>query len=552
VLAAARNSIYAMPERGRALYAAHEWVAAYESFAAADRTDKLNADDLELLARSAYMLGRDGEYGSALERAYEAHLARARPLHAARCAFWIWLNLAPQGETARAAGWLVRAHRLLPPEGTDCVERGYLLIPDLLGCVATGDCDGAYAIATTAVEIGARFGDDDLLALAVMEQGHALVRQGRTSDGFRLVDELMLAATTRDLSPIVTGIVYCNTIAFCAGMYELRRAQEWTAALTRWCDEQPEMLAHTGVCLVHRAEIMEMQGAWEVALEEAIRAAERFNHGVLNRLAGGRALYRQGELCRLRGDVAAAEAAYREASKRGFEPQPGLALLRLAQGRVDAADASIRRVAAETADPLTRAGLLPAYVEIVLAAGDTESADVACRELTAIAEDRPSPVLGALAAQATGALALVQDDPTAALRALRQAWSVWHELGAPYEAARVRVLVGLACRALGDEDTAGLELEVARAAFVQLGAAPDLARVAKLGGKPTPAASSGLTRRELEVLRLVAAGSTNKAIASKLVVSERTVDRHVSNILTKVGVSSRTAAAAYAYEHQLV
>lgn len=539
-------------QRGRELHANHRWMAAYESLSAADQAQSLDADDLERLARAAYMVGRDDDYVEAHERAYRSHLDAGRPLRAVRCAFWIWLNLAPRGEEARATGWLGRAQRLLERRRSDCAERGYLLIPDLLRCVARGDCDEAYAIATAGVGIAERFADADLLALVLMEQGHALIRQGEVDAGLRLVDEVLVALTTRELSPVVTGIVYCNTIAFCRSMYELRRAREWTEALTRWCEQQPEMMAYTGVCLVHRAELMELQGAWPAALAEARRAGERARFGVLNHPAAGHALYRQGEVHRLRGDLEAAEAHYREATRRGWEPQPGLALVRLAQGRTGPASAAIRRVVSETEDPLQRARLLPAYVEIMLACGDVGAARDASDELAAIARHHRSAALSAMSAHAQGAVALSENDPRGALGSLRAAWQVWQELDAPYEAARVRVLVGLACRALGDEDTARLELEVARAALARLGAARDLAGVDGLIAGPATGETGGLTARELQVLRLVAGGMTNKAIADELVLSERTIDRHVSNIFTKLGVSSRAAATAHAYEHRVV
>lgn len=525
---------------------------AYGSLASADHTAPLGAEDLELLATSAYMLGRDDEYLSNLERAHHAYLGCGEAVRAVRCAFWVGINLSLRGEMARATGWFSRAQRLLDREERYCVERGYLLIPFLLGHVATGDWEAAASTAAEAAEIGERFGDPDLLALAVHEQGHALVRQGRVEEGLRLLDEAMLAATAGELSPIVTGLVYCSVIAYCQELYELRRAREWTAALTQWCEQQPDMAAHTGVCLVHRAEIMELQGAWRDALGEARRAGERLAQGALNQLAVGYALYRQGEVHRLQGQLAAAEEAYRDASRCGCEPQPGLALLRLAQGNDDAAAAAIRRVVDENTEPLKRARLLPAYVEIMLAVGDVDEARSACRELEDIAASHRNAVLGAISAYAEGAVDLAEGATRTALLALRRAWQMWQELEVPHEVARARVLVGLACRALGDDDTAALELEAARGIFAQLGAAPDLARVDSLAQSAPFVDAHGLTPRELQVLRLVAAGETNRVIAAELVLSERTVDRHVSNIFTKLGVSSRAAATAYAYKHQLV
>ncbi len=539
-------------ERGRASYGKGAWLDAYESLSRADENDLLEPEDLELLARSAYMLGRDDDYVRGLERAHHGHLDAGEVPRAARCAWWIGHNLLFRGETARATGWFGRGDRLLDREGRDCVERGYLLIPVGLRAEASGDAGTAYATWTEAAAIGERFGDPDLVTIARMGQGHALVRQGQTEEGFRLVDETMVAVTTGELSPIVAGIVYCNTIAFCQEAHEVRRAREWTNALTEWCDRQPDMVAHTGVCLVHRAEVMQLQGAWRAALEEVQQAGERLGQGALNQRRAGSALYRQGEIQRLQGEFAAAEEAYRAASRLGFEPQPGLALLRLAQGNADAAAAAIGRVADETEEPLKRAGLLPAYVEIMLAVGDVEEARRASGELDAISETHERDLLRALAAQAAGAVVLAEGDARAALGSLRRALSTWQEIEAPYEAARTRVLLGMACRRLGDEDAAALELEAARTVFEELGAGPDLTGVDSPVRSAPSKHAHGLSPRELEVLRHVAGGKTNKEIAAELVLSERTIERHVSNIFAKLGVSTRAAATAYAYEHQLL
>jgi DNA-binding CsgD family transcriptional regulator len=538
-------------ERGRDFYARRAWMDTYTSLSQADLATPLGAEDLELLATSAFMLGRDDDCLDGLERAYHVHLDAGEALRAVRCAFWVGIILALHGEMGRATGWLGRAQRLVEREAEDCVERGYLLVPVMLRHEAVGDWEAAYATAAEAVEIGERFGDADLLALTVHEQGCARIQQGRVEEGLGLLDETMVAVTAGELSPIVTGIVYCSVIAGCQEVYALRRAREWTVALTRWCEDQPDMVAFSGRCLVHRAEIMELQGAWREALEEARRARERCEQGN-NQSAAAQAFYRQGELHRLQGKFSAAEEAYRDASRYGCEPQPGMALLRLAQGKDDAAAAAIHRTVGETTDPLKRTRLLPAYVEILLAEGDSEEASSACQELEEISARYDSAMLVAMVAHARGAVDLAEGDPRAALRSLRRAWQVWQELDVPYEAARVRVLLGLACRALGDDDSAALELEAAHEIFGQLGAAPDLARVESLTRSAASDRARGLTARELEVLRLVAAGETNKAIATDLVLSERTVDRHVSNIFTKIGVTSRAAATAFAYKHELV
>ena len=536
-------------ERGRESYSSSAWTTAYESLSRADETAPLRPGDLELLATSAYMLGREDEWMRLLERACHAYSEAGEARRAVRCAFWIGTQLALRGKMGPAAGWLGRAQRLLEREEGECVEQGYMLMPVVFQHEAEGDWEGASATAAAAAEIGERFADPDLFALAVHVQGDVLVRYGRVREGLRLLDEAMVTVTTEALSPIVTGIVYCGVILACEEVYELRRAREWTAALTRWCERQPDLLAFTGRCLVHRAQLMCLQGAWPDALEEAERASRRFEEAV-NQAAAAKACYLQGEVQRLRGEFGQAEEAYRHASRLGLEPQPGWALLRLAQGNAAAADAAIRRALGETTDRPRRAGLLPAAVEILLANGEVRDARHACQELERIAAEYESEMLRAMHAHVRGAVELAAGDAAGALKSLREAAQVWQELEAPYEAARARMLVGQACRALGDEDAFALELGAARSLFEELGATPDLASVDSL--TEPAAAAHGLTSRELEVLRLLATGKSNREIATALVISEHTVARHVQNIFTKLGVSSRTAAGAFAFEHDLV
>ena len=538
-------------ERGRDSYAREAWTDAYEALTAADLSAPLGAEDVELLSTAAYMIGRETDYFDLLARAHRAYLDAGRELDALRCALWVGVTLASHGDMGRAGGWLGRAGRLLDRHEGECVERGYMLLPAIFEQEARGNLEGAAATAGEAVAIAERFGDSDLFALAAHAQGHMLVEAGRLREGLPLLAEAMVAVTTGELSPIVSGIVYCGVILACRDAHEIRRAQEWTLALTRWCERQPDLVAFTGRCLVHRAEILQLRGDWADALLEAQRAQERCRQAE-NDAAAGEACYRQGEIHRVRGDFEAAESAYREASRRGREPQPGLALLRLAQGRTDAAAAAIRRVLDETTAAGMRARVLPAYVEIMLAAGEPEAAGDACGELEAIAEGQEVAAIGALAAEARGRVAVAAEDHRGALAPLRRAAQAWQELDAPYEAARARSLVALACRELGDEDTATLELEGARAVFDELEAAPDMARVDELALTAPAGNPGGLTDRELEVLRHLSAGATNKAIAAELVLSVRTVDRHVSNIFTKLGVSSRAAATAYAHEHHVL
>jgi ATP/maltotriose-dependent transcriptional regulator MalT len=296
---------------------------------------------------------------------------------------------------------------------------------------------------------------------------------------------------------------------------------------------------------------MEMNGEWDAALEEARRACERVAK-TPDPFAAPGAHYQKAEMHRLRGELDEAEAAYLEAHRLGREPQPGMSLLRLAQGRGDVALASIRRALAASGDALQRARLLPAMVEVALAARDVDGAAEASVELERLSDRFESEVLAAIAAHARGTVLLARGEPQRALDSLRPALEVWQRVGAPYLAARVRVSIGLACRALGDEDGAALELAAARKVFEELGARPDLARLPSLAIEERDHRPDGLTAREVEVLVLVAAGKTNKVIARELFLSEKTVDRHISNIFLKLGVSSRAAATAYAFTHKLV
>ena len=536
--------------RGRTCYERREWSDAFEALELADRSAPLGAEDLHLLAWSAGLSARDDAMLSLQERVYHARLEAGEDLAAARAAFWLGFRLLVRAEPARAAGWLGRAQRLVDQHGAECVEQGYLLLPAAQRHLSAGELVQAEDCARRAIEIGERYRESDLCAFARNLQGRVLVSAGQVERGLALLDEAMVAATGGELTPVVTGIVYCSSIASCHRVFAFDRVREWTAALSGWCEAQPQLAIFTGHCLVHRAEVLEMNGAWPEAVDEARRAVARCVR-VVEREAAGRAHYQQAEIHRLRGDFAEADAAYFEASRSGFEPQPGLALLRLAQGECAVAAAAIERILQAARDRLPRTRFLPAYVEIMLAAGNLQAARGASQELQETAASLGTKVLDAIAAHACAAVELAVGNARAALEPARRAFRLWQQTGAPYLAARLRVLLARACTALGDAEGAALELRCAREVFEKLGAAPDIAALDALD-RHDGALASGLSARELQVLRSLATGKTNKAIARELVLSEKTIDRHVSNIFAKVGVATRAAATAFAFQRKLV
>lgn len=539
--------------RGRASFAAEAWIDACDLLVSADREVPLELEDLERLAVARYLMGNDGASTEAWGRAYRAARERRDAPRAVRCAFWAAFVLLNRGDLPAGSGWVARGQRLLDrADGPDeVVEQGYLRYLVALRSVFEGDAQAAQTGFEEAARIGVRYGDADLETLARLGLGRVLIRLGQLTQGVACLDEAMVAVTGEEVSPIVVGDSYCSAIEGCQELFDLARAQRWTEGLGRWCDRHPSLVAFRGQCLIHRSEILQLRGAWPEALSEAQQAHRRLSRPA-GQVAIGAAYYQQGEMHRLRGEFGAAETAYQQARKHGREPQPGLAQLRLAGGRLDAAVAAIRRTLAETGDRVDRTRLLPASVEILLAVGDTDAAREACLELEALAAEYNSRMLDAVTAQTRGAVDLADGDPAAALASLRRALEWWQQLEAPYEGARVRVLLGQACLSLGDEESAASEWATAREVLADLGASADLARVERLAGDHGRPHRGGLTERELEVLRGIAAGQSNRAIAAELVISHRTVERHVSNIFTKLDVSSRSQATAYAFRHGLV
>jgi DNA-binding CsgD family transcriptional regulator len=530
--------------QARESHAQSHWAEAFEQFAEADRDEQLDADDLERYAEAAQILGRGAEAIRLLRRAFKLRIDAGEIDRAIVSAFWLFQALIINAEFARARGWAAQVRRSMPD-----VENGWFLFTEAYFLIAAGDYDPAAQLLARAADMASGRRETDLIAFATTVWGRALIKAGRLEEGLSRLDEAMLPVVERDTSPRATSMMYCSAIATCHEAREFGRAREWTHALGAWLDSLPRLGgAYFGNCRIYRAYLMCMRGAWQEALEEVAFVCDDLS-GNYGQLVAGHAHYQLAEIHRLLGHPDA-EASYRRAAELGGQTQPGLSLLRLAQGELHRAVLGIRRALAETQGQLERLDLLTAGVKIMLAAGDIDAARQATTELAVIAAVYTTPGVQAELDAARGALALSDGNFAAALPLLRSAARCWREIDAPYTVATVTVLIGLACRAAGDEDAAEVELESARSTFLRLGAHPDVHRVEELL-HPVQAVGP-LSPREIEVLKLVAAGKTNHAIAAELFVSERTVHRHVSNIFDKLGVHSRTAAASYAIQHHLV
>jgi DNA-binding CsgD family transcriptional regulator len=534
-------------QRARELFERKAWVDSYRLLEGVDRHTPLEPDDLERIGAAAYLMRREPESEAFLTRAHQVFLERGNPEGAARCATWLAFSLLMRGAMAPASGWFARAHRILDEAQLDCVIRGYLLIPSAIQQVGQGDAAAGHAIFSQAFEVARRFDDRNLKSLAQAGRGRALIQMGNVREGLSLLDEAMVAVIAGDVTPIIAGDVYCMVLEGCQDTFDLRRAYEWTASLTEWCAAQSGLVRYRGECLLYRAEVLQLRGKWNDAARDAQDASDLLR----DRPAGGAAFYRVGEIHRLRGEFAQAEAAYARAHEHGRRPQPGLSLLRLAQGQIEAAAASVRGALLDTRARAARARMLTAAVEILLAAGDLEAARAAAAELREIAAVIGAPLLEAASAHGTGAVLLKDGDIPGASASLRQAADAWRHLEMPYEGAHTCLLMAAVCDRRGDEDGRRLELGAARKLFTQLEAEHCLALLPNQSGGAAPQPAGPLSDREAQVLRLLATGKTNREIAEALFISDKTVARHVSNIFDKIGVSSRSAATAWAYQHHL-
>lgn len=537
-------------DQADAAYRRRDWRDAFALYEAAAAEAALAVADLERMATIAGMLNRDDLFVAASERAYDLARAEDQTDRAARLAFFLSFRLIMLGETGRAGAWRRRAQDLVAASEREISASGFLLLDKARGEMTAGDPDAAEATMTEAIAIGERTGDAECATFSRTVLAQVLIRLGRAEDALAALDEAMLAASGGALGPVMTGLVYCNVIAACNKLHEHGRSREWTGAMARWCDAQPQMVEFHGICRIHRAEVLELCGAWSEAVAEAQRAAAATGDGPDAMVRAG-ASYQQGEVARMQGRYGDAERHYTEASRCGRDPQPGLALLRLAQGRAYQALSALRRAVESSSDDLMRARLLPAMVEVALEAKDAATALASATDMARIAATYRTVLLGAMADQAEGTVALAEGRAAESIEPLRRAFDTWNEFGAPFIAARVRMCLGAACAALGDEDGARLERQAAMICFAELGAAPDLARAAALV-RQRPGGRDALSPRESEVMRRVADGETNHAIAEALGLSEKTVERHVSNIFDKFGVSSRAAATAHALRNDLL
>ena len=505
----------------------------------------LGVDDLVLLADSAWWLGLIQETLGLTEECYEAYVAAADLERAASLAIENAFNWFLRGEPAVGSGWISRARRIL--EGLpECAEHGFLLWLEASELLEHGELDAVRDIGRQLREMAARFESPVLGSFGLVFEALVEIRTGNAERGFGLLDEAMLPVVAGRLEPEWAGNLYCQMMSICHDLAEVARARQWTTATERWCGGFPAAAMFVGICRVHRTQLLRLEGDWDAAVGQASAAAAELAD--LNVEAVAEAQYELGEVHRLRGDLSAARAAYDAALRLGRDPEPGATLLLLAEGRAEEAANCIHRLLSEVTDPFKRTRLLRAQAEVACSRGEIETADAAASELRTIAATYRTAGFLAWSEEVDGTVLFLQHRPDDALDPLRAALDRYKAMGATYDAALTRVRLARVYDALGDSDAARAEASAATRTFEVLGAGPPA--TARLGG--TGALPGGLTAREAEVVAAIAEGLTNRQVAARLVISEKTVARHLANVYTKLGVNSRTAAAAWAYQKGLV
>jgi class 3 adenylate cyclase len=448
----------------------HRWQEAFDRLARADRGGRLGASDLEALAQAAWFTAQPDLAVEAKERAYRAYSTDGNKARAAKIAFELKREYVSKRKFSIASAWAARGERLLEdePEG---FAHGYQALSKSLTAEHAGDVETAIKFAGQAVEIGTRFSDADIRAWGLLQQGRLLITGGRTDEGFPLLEEATIAAVNGELNPFIAGVAYCSMIASCRDTTDYRRASEWTEATHRWCERQ-SINGFPGVCRVHRAEIVALQGALNRAEQELLQATtELAAYEATTPLADG--FYALGETRFRLGDLVGAENALRQAHSLGRIPQPALALMRLSEGKITAAYRAIRSALAETEDRWARARMLPAEVEIAIAAGDRVTARAAAEKLGEISAGYDSAALRASNNDSWGRVLLAEGDAEGSIQELHSGIGHWRDVGAPYEVARDRWLLATALERVGRDDEAELELQAAREEFHRLGAVRD-------------------------------------------------------------------------------
>ena len=473
-------------EAGRAAAGRRAWREAYPLLGeAVERDASPSGDDLELLAEAAYWTGRFDEALEVREHAYAVHAAAGDSERAANAALKLALDNIGKGALALARGWLARGERLLA-ELPESRVHGMLAVARGQSALTAGRLDEVVAEAERAYELGRRFADRDCEAFGLVLKGVAFMIQGRYDEGLRLLDEASTAAVAGELSPFSSCVVYCMTITGCHSVGDFDRARQWTDAAHRWCEDE-DAEGFPGACRVHRSEILHLTGDWEGAEKEALGACREL--GAYDVMTAGAGYYQIGEIRRRRGDFAAAEEAYGQARAFGREPQPGLAQLRLAQGKVDEAVAGLRLALIEELEmPFARVQLLAAQVEVSLAAGDAAAARKAVDELGALADSllvdgQRTPLVEGTFELARGQIELAEERWEQAIACLRRALRIWSRIGAPYETARAHEGLGQTYGKLGDPEGGRAALETAKETFERLGAVLDAQRTKELLGE---------------------------------------------------------------------